>query len=141
MKVIGNIMINGVEYTPLKDWVSFNENEVAVFWGMKYIPMRIVDSLEDNIMIIKGVEYIPLAKASMFISYSYSRLRGLVKQKKIPTSVLKKVCSLILIKRDFLPTLEVMYHDPEKHEKQKFCIEQYYEGKGSVDTSKQMIIM
>lgn len=136
MKTNSNFIFNWVEYTIISDSEAFWKTWVLELQWNKYIPVQ-KESLEDNIINIDWVDYIPAPKISMFISYSYSRLRWLLHENKIPMSVIKRICNLTLIKKDFLNTLELMYKDPEKYKKQQFQIEQYYEGKRETFNKKE----
>ncbi len=119
------LIFQWVEYIPVLDnSVIGNEKVIEIQW-IKYLPKK-RETLEDNIFNIDGIDYIPAPKINMFSSYSYSRLRWLLHENKIPWTVVKRICNLTLIKKDFLCTLELMYKDPEKLKKQQFQIEQYY---------------
>lgn len=75
---------------------------------------------------INGATYVPLPLIEEFSHYSYQRVRGLIAEERIDKRAIKKICNLTFIKRDYIPALQMMYFDPNKHNREQYMIDIYY---------------
>lgn len=84
-------------------------------------------TLDKDVYNISWVNYVPIPQINKFSPYSYSRVRWLIHENKIPSNKLLKICNLTFIRLDFIKTLNLMANDPDKYKKQKFMVDKYYE--------------
>lgn len=80
----------------------------------------------DHIYNINGVDYIPLRYINEFCDYSHSSLRWLIHKGRVDGRAVFNLCNLIFIRRDYIPALQILFNHPEKHSRQKFMIDIYY---------------
>lgn len=71
-------------------------------------------------------DYVPLRYINEFTDYTHSSLRGLIHKGRVDLRAVFNLCNLILIRRDYIPALQMLYNHPDKHSRQKFMIDIYY---------------
>jgi len=75
---------------------------------------------------INGLNYVPLPYVSFFTDYSRSRVKGLICSWRVDPRAIMKISNLTFVRRDYIPALQMMYHDPNKYARQDYMIDIYY---------------
>lgn len=79
-----------------------------------------------KIFTINNEEYIPLPFVWFFSSYSYSRVRWLIKEGEISRDEILKICNLYFIKKSYIPILEKRRYINKKRWSEEYMIKQHY---------------
>jgi len=100
---------------------------------MKNISKRIIErGVEvkvwnpEHVYNINWLSYVPLVYIEEFTDYSRSRVKWLINSWRVDKNAILKISSLTFVRRDYIPALQMMYHDPNKYERQSFMIDIYY---------------
>lgn len=99
-----------------------NKNSTRVV--EKWVEIKVGDP--SHVYTINWYEYVPLRYINEFTDYTHSSLRWLIHKRRVDSRAIFNLCNLILIRRDYIPALQILYNHPDKHSRQKFMIDIYY---------------
>ena len=89
----------------------------------------------DHVYNINWDDYVPSSYINEFCDYTHSSLRWLLHKGRVDKRAIMYISNLMFVKKDYVAALQMLYNHPEKHSRQKFMIDVYY-NKVDLDDSK-----
>lgn len=80
----------------------------------------------EHVYNVNGINYIPLLYIEEFTDYSRSRVRWLIHEWRVDRRAYMHLGNMILIRRDYVPALQMMFTSPDKYSRSKYMIDIYY---------------